>query len=136
MMKNQSKIMPLLWGTFAILVIICVIMDITGIQFNFPSNKKINSFSTKTLLDPNYPATPWNSFKMFAIIVIVWFKMNNGFIKFIKFTLELIFWAAILQGLGLGIILNLNDLNLAALAIVGFVMIAFKGLKNLFGESG
>ena len=131
-MKNQSKI---LWGILAILMIVCVIMDITGIQFDFPSNKKINSYSTKTLLDPNYPATSWNSFKMFAIIVIVWFKMNNGFIKFIKFAVHLVFLAAILQGLGLGIILNLNDLNLAALAIVGFVMIAFKGLKNLFGES-
>jgi len=105
-------------------MVYCIGVDIKD-ALDTPSYTK-----TKTLLDPDYEITGWVTFKVFVIIAVAWLKIGNGFIKF---TLELIFWAAILQGLGLGFLLNLNDLNLAALALVGFAMVAFSGFKDFFG---
>lgn len=123
-MQKQSKLFPYLVVICVVLMVYCFCIDIKD-ALDIPSYTK-----TKTLLDPDYEITGWVTFKVLVIIVVAWFKIGNGFIKF---TLELIFWAAVLQGLGLGFLLNLNDLNLAALVLVGFAMVACSGLKDLFG---
>ena len=123
-MEKQSKLFPYLVVICAVLMVYCICVDIKD-ALDIPSYTK-----TKTLLDPDYEITGWVTFKVFVIIVVAWLKIGNGFIKF---ALELIFWAAVLQGLGLGFLLNLNDLNLAALALVGFAMVAFSGAKDFFG---
>ena len=111
---------------FKCLMIIFVIIFIIG---TYIDAKRNNPCPPGQLLNPDYEITPWVALKLLIIMVIAWHKIGNGFILF---TIELVVLAAIFQGLGLGIILNLNDINIAALGLVGFALVAVSGFKNLF----
>ena len=69
--------------------------------------------------------------KITIIIIITWVLLLDR--RLIKFWLYLIFIACLLEGFGLGFILNLEDLEMAALLIIGFLIVIF---GRLFGGGG
>ena len=117
-MKN-SKLLPYLVIIGIILFVIVVCIE---------SKRGVNSIQ---LLDPDYDVGVWETVKICSIIVVSLLMVGRGLITF---WLCLIFFAAMFQFCGLGIILNLDDLNLTAVIAVGTIWIFYSCLKDIFGK--